>query len=365
MTDVTTAVDPDKFAALLCDWCLEAQPGEQILVESTSVAEPLMVALHKALLQRGAWPLLRMQPPSLGVDLLAHARPEQLDGYAPLELLEAQQMDASLRVMAPLTANPMAGIDPALSARKARAIAPLREARSKHRWALSIWPTPGLAELAGMPLATYAEFLSRALLLDHENPLQAWSELETRQARVVERLTPGREVRIQSAGTDLTLNVEGRTWVNSNGKRNMPSGEVFTSPHEASANGVIVFDIPSNNAGTEVSGVRVEFRDGKAVSARAEVGDEALQAALATDDGARFLGEIGIGTNTGIDRATGSTLLDEKIAGTIHLALGRSYPEAGGLNESALHWDLICDLRGGGTVTVDGEQFIVDGAMQL
>ena len=163
----------------------------------------------------------------------------------------------------------------------------------------------------------------------------------------------------------MTLTVKGRTWVNSDGKRNMPSGEVFTGPHEASANGRIRFGVPSSPAGVDVAGVDLEFRDGLVVAAAAERGDEYLQRALATDDGARRLGEIGIGTNFGIDRAIGATLFDEKIGGTVHLALGRSYPETGGKNESALHWDLICDLRSGGRLTADGEVVVQDGRFAL
>ncbi len=363
--EVTAAVDPDKFADLLCDWCLEVQAGQQILFETTSLAEPLVVAMHKALLTRGAWPLLRMQPPGLLRDFLTTSEPEQLDGFAPADLLDVQQADSTLRVIAPLSGTPLAGVDPKLAARHARALAPIQDARSERRWSLSIWPTPGLAEQARMSLTEYAQFLQRALFLDHDDPARAWSDLRAHQDQVVRRLSPAREVRIQSAETDITLNVEGRTWINSDGRQNMPSGEVYTSPHESSANGTILFDVPSSGAGSEVAGVRVEFKDGKVVSATAEVGDEALQAALGTDQGARFLGEIGIGTNTGIDRATGSTLLDEKMAGTVHLALGRSYATAGGHNQSALHWDLVCDLRKGGLVSVDGEDFIVDGRMRL
>jgi aminopeptidase len=149
--------------------------------------------------------------------------------------------------------------------------------------------------------------------------------------------------------------VAGRTWINSDGKRNMPSGEVFTGPHERSANGKIRFTIPSSPRGVEVSGIELTFRDGEVVAARAQRGEAYLRAAIATDEGARYLGELGIGTNPGIDRSTGSILFDEKMAGTVHLALGRSYPETGGQNPSALHWDMICDLRDGGRLTADGE----------
>jgi aminopeptidase len=263
--------------------------------------------------------------------------------------------------MAPASTNPLADVDPDLVSRRARAQQDLREARSRRRWSLTIWPTPALAEQAGMPEDDYVDFVERALFLDQPDPVAAWARLHDEQAGVIERLVPAREVHIETAGTDLRLNVEGRTWINSDGRRNMPSGEVFTGPHEHSANGTIRFDVPSSGRGVDVSGVELTFRDGEVVGAHAHVGDQHLQAALATDGGSRFLGELGIGTNTGIDRATGSTLLDEKMAGTVHLALGRSYPETGGTNKSAVHWDLICDLRKGGRVSVDGELLIQDG----
>ena len=354
-------IDPDAFAVLVAEWCLDVQPGQQILIETTTLAEEPAVALHRAVLERGGWPLLRLSPPAVDADFYRHARDLQLDGVAPIQLAEAEAVDASLRIMAPASVNPLAEVDPALVSRRARAQAPLREARSRKRWSLTIWPTPALAQQAGMSEQEYADFVQRALLLDQPDPVAAWARLRDQQARVIERLAPAREIHIETAGTDLRLNVADRTWINSDGHRNMPSGEVFTGPHERSANGTIRFDIPSNGRGVDVSGIELTFRDGQVVAARADVGDEALQAALATDAGSRFLGELGIGTNTGIDRATGSTLLDEKMAGTVHLALGRSYPETGGTNSSAVHWDLICDLRKGGHVTVDGELLIEDG----
>jgi aminopeptidase len=143
----------------------------------------------------------------------------------------------------------------------------------------------------------------------------------------------------------------------------MPSGEVFTGPVESSAEGRIRFDVPSSPRGVEVSGIELEFREGRVVSARADRGESVLQAMLATDDGARVLGEIGIGTNFGVDRPVGSVLVDEKMGGTVHLALGRSYPETGGTNESAIHWDMICDLRRGGRLSADDEPIVVDGAL--
>jgi aminopeptidase len=348
-------IDADAFAALLCDWCLDVRAGQQVLVSATTLAVPLARAMHAAVLQRSAWPLLRLAPPSLAADFYRHARDAQLDEFAPVELAEIQAADAVVAIDAPANTRALADVDPDLLARAARARAPLREARLARRPCLTLWPTAALAQQAGMGEAAYESFVAGALFVDRPDPVAAWRELSQRQAGLVEILSTAREIRIEADGTDLRLRVDGRTWINSDGKRNMPSGEVFTGPLEQSANGTIRFTVPSSPGGVQVSDVVLTFSDGEVVAASAGTGERYLQSTLATDAGARFLGELGIGTNTGIDRATGSILLDEKIAGTVHLALGRSYPETGGTNASAVHWDLICDLREGGRLTADGE----------
>ena len=356
-------IDADAYATLLCDWCLEVQPGQQVLIFTTTLANEPALALHRVILERGAWPLLRLSPPELAADFLRHARSEQLDSFAPIDLAEVESADATVRIEAPANTRALAAVDPSLPPRVALARQQIALARRSRRWVVSIWPTSALAQEAGMGEREYVDFVERALLLDRPDPVAAWRDLSRRQSVLTERLSRGATVRIEADGTDLTLEVGGRTRINSDGRRNMPSGEVFTGPHERSANGTVRFDVPSGTRGVEVSGVELTFADGEVVAARADRGEKQLHAALATDPGARRLGELGIGTNSGIDRPTGSTLLDEKIAGTIHLALGRSYPETGGTNESALHWDLICDLRRGGRLTVDGEPVISDGAL--
>ena len=272
-----------------------------------------------------------------------------------------QAVDAVLRIDAPANTRGLAGVDPDLIARAARARAPVQEARMARRWCATLWPTAALAQEAGLSDRDYAAFVTRALFLDRPDPLAAWRELSARQARIVERLSSAREIHIEAPGTDLRLRVDGRTWINSDGKRNMPSGEVFTGPLEDSANGTIRFTVPSGPRGVEVGGVQLTFEGGQVVAASAERGEDYLEATLNSDPGARFLGELGIGTNAGIDRATGSILLDEKIAGTVHLALGRSYPETGGTNTSAVHWDLICDLRDAGRLSADGQMVNENG----
>jgi aminopeptidase len=354
--------DNAAFAALICDWCLEVQPGQRILIQTESIAEPAVSALGAALLERGAWSLALLSPAGATAQILHHGSDVHLDDANPMLAALVESADTFLAIQAPVNPRELSGADPVRLRRLAAAAAQLRKARAQKRWALTIWPTQGLAQEAGMSFADYERFVTAALFLDRVDPIGAWRELHDRQQLLVDRLTGAREVRILADRTDLRLEVSERVWINSDGKRNMPSGEVFTSPWERSARGHIRFDIPSNSGGSHVSGVELTFVDGGVTEARAEQGDARLQAQLDSDAGARRLGEIGIGTNDGIDRATGSTLLDEKIGGTVHLALGRSYPECGGENESAIHWDLVCDLRSGGEITVDGEVISRDGA---
>jgi aminopeptidase len=231
----------------------------------------------------------------------------------------------------------------------------------QRRWCGTLWPTPAGAQQARMATGAFAALVERALFLDRDDPVAAWGTLRDQQARLIDRLAGARELRIEAEGTDLRLGVGGRTWVNSDGRRNMPSGEVFTGPVEDSAEGRIRFTIPSSPRGVAVEGIELELREGRVVAATAERGEAYLRETLATDPGASRLGEIGIGTNFGIDRPVGAILFDEKIGGTVHLAVGRSYPETGGRNESAVHWDMICDLRAGGRLSADGVTLLDNG----
>jgi aminopeptidase len=351
----------DGFATLLTDYCLEAQAGQQIQISSSSLAAPLLLALQREILSRGAWPLLDVSLPGQGEAYWAAVPDALLDSVSSAELAFARELDASLRIQATDNANALASVDPARLSRAARAQSELREARLAKRWAITLWPTPAAAQQAGMGTRELEAFVERALFLDRDDPVAAWGELRDFQAGLISRLASAREIHILGEGTDLRLDVGGRTWINSDGKRNMPSGEVFTGPVETSAEGVVRFTIPTAPRGVVVEDVTLEFREGRVVRAHAERGDAYLQATLETDAGARYLGELGIGTNFGIDRPIGAILFDEKIGGTVHLALGRSYPETGGTNDSVVHWDLICDLRAGGTLTADGEVILRDG----
>ena len=332
-------------------------------MRSSTLAAPLLLALQREILEREAWPLLRPSLPGQTEGYWAAARDVHIDGHSPAELADTEGSDCLLRILAPENASELAGVDPARLARAARARQAISELAMQRRWCGTVWPTPAGAQQAGMSTGDFAALIERALFLDRDDPVAAWGELHDTQARLIERLSTASELRIEAEGTDLTLRVDGRTWVNSDGKRNMPSGEVFTGPHEDSAEGVIRYTVPSSPGGVPVEGIELRFEGGRVVEARAERGEDYLRTALATDEGASRLGEIGIGTNFGIDRPVGMILLDEKIGGTVHLAVGRSYPETGGTNESAVHWDMICDLRQGGRLSADGEPIVEDGTL--
>ena len=350
---------PAAHARLLAAYCLDARPGQRIQVSASTLALPLVEALHRELLERGARPVLRLEYPGQQDDFYRFASDELLDNLHPADTFDMEQADATLRILTPQEA--LQGSRPERRSRHARTVAPLGRLRSQRRWSLSLYPTEAGARAAGLTLPEYQDFVARAMFLDLPDPVAGWTQVREQQATLIERLSRADVVQIKGPETDLTLRVGGRTWANSDGKRNMPSGEVFTGPVENSAEGHIYYGLPTIMGGRDVAGIRLEFRAGKVVAASAEVGQDVLWASLETDAGARFLGELGIGTNYGIQTPSRNILFDEKIGGTVHLALGRSYPETGGLNESALHWDMICDLRGGGQVLLDGEVFQQDG----
>ena len=352
----------ERYAQLLIGYCTEVQPGENVLLNVESPALPLARALVREVLRAGGVPHLRVSYPELLADVLELASDSFLDSEPGLELSEIKHVDAWIRVGAPSNTRTLQTADKAKLGRVQKRLRGVSEVRTQEtKWCGTLYPTYAGAQDAEMSLDDYERFVYGAMFLFEPDPVAQWQELHREQARLIERLGRANEVRIQADGTDLTLNVGGRHWVNSDGHRNMPSGEVFTGPLETSAEGTVRFDIPSAVHGVEVAGVELTFRAGQVVAARADKGDELLQAQLGTDPGARFLGELGIGTNTHIQRPTKSILFDEKIGGTVHLALGQSYRETGGTNASAIHWDMICDLRRSGRITLDGEPFQENG----
>jgi aminopeptidase len=278
-----------------------------------------------------------------------------------------ENIDASFSIISSSNTRQLSKADPAKQAAATLARKPLmdtfmkRSAAGEYRWCVTLFPTEALAMEAEMSLEEYEDFYYQACLVDDPDPVSKWLAVADRHAILVEWINGRREVRIEGEGTDLTLGIEGRTFIPADGTFNFPDGEFFTGPEETKTNGFVSFTYPAIYGGQAVEGIRLEFEDGRVVNATARKNEEFLLRTLDTDDGARVLGELGIGTNYNIPEFTGDILLDEKIGGTIHLAVGASYPETGGKNQSAVHWDMVCDLRRGGRISVDGDVLMEDG----
>jgi aminopeptidase len=357
----------EALARILVHHSTGVKKGDMCLIEAETAAEVLAQAVYEEVLRSGGLPIVDLMMEGQAPAFFKLASDEQLEWVSPPAHWEAEEADVSFRIMADANTRALSGVDPARQTRRQRAVKPLmekimsRSAAGEFRWSLTLFPTQAYASEAEMSLADYEDFYYRACLCDHDDPVAAWREQSEEVERLAEWITGREEVRLEGPGTDLRLNVSGRTFIAANGKHNMPDGEFFTGPIEDSATGEVAFTYPAIYGGREVSGIKLRFEDGRVVDATAERNEEFLLEMLDTDEGARRLGELGIGSNYGIDRFTKEILLDEKIGGTIHLALGMSYPETGGSNSSALHWDMVCDLRKGGRITVDGEALQENG----
>jgi aminopeptidase len=340
------------YAELLVERCLGVQPGWQVLIRTQPAARPVLEEILRLVARKGAYPLLRMNFSLWPIDeVWAEVAPEELVAeLSPIDLHAGEYMDARMTMEAPDNTRGVVALTPERRALARRASAPFFRRTMSHEipWVSCQFPTNALAEEAGMRLAAFENFFYGACLRD-------WNEESQFIHRLNERFSAGEQVRIVGEDTDLTLSIAGREGEVDDGRTNMPGGEFFFAPNEDSAHGTIFFDVPTELEGGAVDRIRVTFRDGRVEEAHAEQGEDLLLAGLAMDDGARFVGELGIGCNEGITQPARNILFDEKMAGTVHLALGASYPHIGGKNVSALHWDLIKDLRGGGRIELDGE----------
>jgi aminopeptidase len=358
----------ERLAQVLVDYSTEVGEGDLVVVETSPLAAPLVRSLYQRVLEAGGHPKVRMALDGVAEALLEQGSDDQLEWVNPARKEDFERADARIAVEASWNSRDLTGIDPARQAVFARAREGIRERyleRSRLgelRSVVSAYPTHAAAQDAEMSLAQYEDFVFRAGFLDRDDPVAEWRKLGTRLSGLSTWLGERREIRVVSENTDLTLGVEGRTWIPCDGKENFPDGEVFTGPQEASVEGRICFTYPATFAGRLIRGVDLRFEGGEVVEAHAAEGQEFLREMLAMDDGARRVGEFAFGMNDAVKEFTGHTLYDEKIGGTVHLALGMSYPESGGLNQSALHWDLVCDLRSGGEVFADGEVVYRDGS---
>jgi aminopeptidase len=357
----------DALAQILVRYSTKVQKGDVCVIQGSTVAEPLVQSVYEEVLRAGGMPILQLATEEAAAALYRLASDEQLEWIPPPAQWAVENADVRIAIMAQANTRALSHADPKKQALAQRARKDLmetsmrRSASGEYRWALTLFPTHAYASEAGMSLSEYEDFLYGACLATDGDPVTAWERQSDEVNRLSQWITGKEEVHVRAPGTDIKLGVSGRTWIPCAGSHNMPDGEFFTGPVEDSVEGEVSFSFPVTYSGREVAGVRFRFESGKIVDASAERGEEFLLEMLDTDEGARRLGELGIGTNYGITTGTKEILLDEKIGGTVHMAIGMSYPETGGTNSSAVHWDMICDLRSGGSITVDGQDLQRDG----
>lgn len=356
----------EKLAKVLVHYSLDLQAGDQIQIRTHPIAEELTLAVYEEVIKAGAYPFVIVTQPGLDEIFFKYANDAQLDYISPIRKLIMETFDASLNIWTEHNTRELSGIDPNRMSRVSKTNAPLmktffeRAARGEVKWCLTAFPSQSMAQEADMGLLDYREFVFQAGMLNEADPVGFWKAEGVRQRELVKWLEGHDRVEFKGEYIDLSLSIKDRRFIPCDGKENFPDGEIFTGPVEDSASGWVRFNYPAVEYGQEVTDIELWFEDGKVVTEKASKNQELLTAMLNTDAGARYLGEWGIGTNYGIQRFTKNMLFDEKIGGTIHFAVGATYPETGSKNDSGIHWDMLCDMKDA-EIRVDGELFYKDG----
>lgn len=345
-----------KLASILVHHSIEVKKGDVVLISSsTELAKPLVLEVYREVVKSGGHPLTSIGFEETSNIFYKYASKDQLLNFPRIKMYEAKNIDCVVNIRAAANKKALSNIDPKALSERSKVLRPIgEEIVNNKRWILCNFPTNGLAQEADMSLDEYEDFVYSATNID-------WNRVKKEELKLKKALDKAGEVRIVGEDTDLTVSIKGRKAIPCYGERNMPDGEVFLSPVEDSADGQIYYEMPAIYQGREVTGIRLKFRDGKVVDAGADKNEKFLITMLDTDRGARYLGELGIGVNYGIQKFTKDILFDEKIGGTVHLAVGRSYEDAGGKNVSAIHWDMIKDLRKKGAIYLDGKAIQKNG----
>lgn len=357
----------NKLAKLLVNYSTEVKPGDFVLVQCDDVATPWMVEVVKEAVKAGAHVEILIDSQEAKYIKLKHASNEQLLEENYIQKCAIEKADVWLTAWGSQNTKANSNIPSEKIKYSSKGASSWRRIYSERcgdgtlRWCGTQFPTHADAQEASMNIFEYEDFVYGAGLLDYDDPVAEWKKISKEQERWVKYLDTKKELHMISEGTDIKVNIENRKWINCDGKANFPDGEIFTSPVEDGINGVITFSFPGIYAGKEIEGIVLKVEQGKVVEATAKKGEELLKELINTDEGASFFGEVAIGTNYGIKKFTRNMLFDEKIGGTIHMALGDSMPEAGGKNRSTIHWDMLCDMRNGGKIYADGELFYENG----
>jgi len=364
-----------KLAQILVNYSVKVKQGDLIFIrgyEFSLEATPLFREVYREVLRAGGHPhVTLMWEESLEYIFFSEASEAQLSHVDPLRDYAVRNFDGEIIILGNSNTRYLSMINPERKSKFAKTYSELmkvkmqRSASGDFRWVGTLFPTSGVAQDAEMSIEEFEEFVFSATCTDSDNPVGEWKKVHNEQQRLVDYLQGKSHITVKGPDVDLSLLIEGRSFINCDGTLNMPDGEIFTSPVEDSVNGWIRFTYPAIEMGREVQGVELHFEEGKVVKATAEKNEEFLQTMLKTDDGASYVGEFAFGTNKNINRFIKNILFDEKIGGTIHMALGAGFPETGGKNESAIHWDMICDMRDGGQVFVDDELFYESGEFKV
>ena len=355
-----------KYAQLLVHYCVEIKEGDRLYVSSTTLAEPLIREIYREALRAGAIVEVDLAFREKGNILMKEAGEKQLKYVSQLYSTAMKEFDAYLNIMAPFNLREDQAVDPDKSRIRKEAYAPSskfyfeRTATRALKRNLCQYPTLANAQEAGMSYEDYEQFVFNACRLYEDDPAAAWLEVRRSQQRIVDLLNSRETIRYKGEGIDITFSTKGRTWINSDGQTNMPSGEVYTSPVEDSVNGTIHYTFPVIYGGQAVEGITLWVKDGYIEKWEAKQGKDMLDNVFQLP-GARRFGEAAIGTNYKIDRFTKNILFDEKIGGTVHMAIGQSYLQTGGKNQSSIHWDMIADMKNGGEIYANGEKIYDSG----
>jgi aminopeptidase len=354
-----------KYANLLVNYCLELKEGDRCYVESSMLAEPLIKEFYREAMRVGAHVDFKLSFPEMNKIFFEEASDMQLQFVSPLKMEAFSNYEAYMLIRAPYDLHEEIRVDKGKKQTRSKALHELnqlyfkRTAEKSMRRSLCQFPTDTVAENAGMTLEEYSDFVFNACKLYADDPAAEWRRLGETQQKIVDFLDKSKHIRYVNPRSDISFSVEGRKWINSDGKANMPSGEVFSAPVEESVNGEIYFDYPSIFWGQDVSGIRLKVQNGQIIEWSAEQGGEVLDKIMQID-GARYFGEVAVGTNYDVHRSTKNILFDEKIGGTIHMAIGQSYLQAGGKNQSSIHWDMIANMMDG-AIYADGALIYQNG----
>src|SRR5574341_538162 len=367
-------MDPriDKVADVMVNYSVSVKKGDLTLINiQDPLAQPLGLAVYRHVLRAGGNAIFQMAPTGAEEVFYKNASEEQLDFMNPVAMWQIENIDVMIALLASSNTKRLSGVEPSRLSRAQKARTPYykiymeRQASGALRWTLTQFPTEASAQDAEMSLTEYEDFVYGACMVDLDDPVKHWKGVAKEQQRLVDWLKGKKQIEVRGENIDLKLSIDGRAFINADGKKNFPDGEIFTGPVEDSVEGWVRFTYPAIYNSREVDGVELTFEKGRVVKATAKKGEDFLNSTLDTDAGARFLGEFAIGTNEGIKQFTRNILFDEKIGGTVHMAVGAGYPDTGSHNESAVHWDMICDMRSGGEIYVDGQLFYLDGKFNV